>query len=90
MSYNFAECIFAVGLAAEDRNALGPHDDSYRNQVDTCEHKPHRTVDAFSYGITQKSGVGNENSVSQTFLLIFADIVVGVFGIQHAESLSGD
>ena len=90
MGNNFAESIFAVGLAAENRNTLGPHDDPHRNQVDTGEHKPHGTVDAFCNGIAQKSCIRNKNSVGETFLLILGDIVIGIFGIQHAESLGGD
>ena len=87
MGQNLFQCLFFVAGTGKDCQAGGPHHDPLRDQIDACQHKPLRSVNAFCYWISQKTRIRADRSVSETFLPSFRFLTKCYFPIYYAKCL---
>ena len=90
MRYDFFQCFHLVTASGKNSQAGRPHHDSLRDQIDTGKYKTFHSIDSLSDRITEKSRIGTDRTVLETFITSLCFSPEHQFSINHTKHLNTD
>ena len=87
MGQDFFYRLFFVAGTGKDRQSGGPHHDPLGNQIDAGKHQALSSVNTLGYRVPQKSRIGADRPVSETFLSPLRFLSEYHFPVYYAKNL---